>query len=120
MSYTAPTISASGLTFSQLQNLRPQGHLEALIAANSPSPFQAAAARAIVAAAPFQDFVGLIREYLRGAPMTNADANQRLLDYAVAFSLIATLLNEEGVLIANNTGTVGLVAGSNQQVRTFP
>lgn len=130
MSYTAPTITASGGTFAQLQSGGFPGQLELVIAANtgagcSLTQGQINAIRRVYS--PLMVSEGEktsehISDWVRGDPIASADIAQIILDKATVFAVVTTALNEIGVLQAANAGTLGTTttpAGVPVPVRTW-
>jgi hypothetical protein len=127
LAYTPPAITASGTTFAQWQTFGLVGHLEKLIAANTFTANQVIGLRYAETGKlqiVFDNARNLIEGYLRGEPMDNATAAQKLLDRAVMFSALATLMNEAGTLMAANQGTLSAMVKNPAQHqylhRTFP
>ena len=131
MAYTAPTITASGGTFAQLQTYGLIGQIEALITANtgagcSLTQGQINGIRRVMS--PLMVSEGEkagehVNDWLRGDPITAADFQQLVLDKATVFAVIATALNEIGTLQAANAGTLGVstsISGLQTPVRTWP
>jgi len=115
MAYTAPTITASGGTFAQLLTGGLKGQLELLIAANTGAGCfltqgQINQARNLLAyreVSPPVRAAGHLDDWLHGDPVPTATFAQQVLDYATVFALLATALNEIGVLCDANPGTLG-------------
>jgi hypothetical protein len=125
VSYTAPTITASGGTFAQLQALGLSGWLDLLATANSLTDAQRAELhRSALSNQIFLRAAGAVTNYTSGAPVATADIAAELLDLATVFSVVATALNEIGTLIDANPGTLTnkVIASSGMVVptRTFP
>lgn len=101
---TPPTANTTGLTAFQLATVRlaEQGQLQ----------------RA------WSDAQRLLVSIVEGAPIPIASENQRLLDYAVVFHLLATCLDEAATLVAANPGTISTAvnpaSGIPAQVQTLP
>ena len=126
MSYTTPTIAASGGTFAQLQAGGLSGQVERIIAANG---FSGRAVSLIRSgeSGQFQRLYGAAAEavsnYVRGVPMTTADANALLLDLATALKALLAATEEVATLVAANPGTIRqAITNPNHPTikRTFP
>ncbi len=127
MAYTAPSVTASSGTFAQLQAGGLAGQVELLITANSGLTARQITLARAARAGQFEDTVRagarLVDTFLRGDPIALAEAKQDLLDVAWAVSLLKAAVDEIGVLIDANAGTLTTKAtgiGDRQGVRTFP
>jgi hypothetical protein len=127
MSYTAPSITASGTTFAQMVSSGASGHLERIITANSFSAEQIRLLRAVKVGRLdiiYQKLAQFIRTWDEGDPIANTTAAKaRLTDLHTVFAVLNTLCTEAGVLIDGNAGTLGTAAtgiGGRIGHRTFP
>lgn len=127
MAYTAPTITASSGTFAQLQTGGLTNQLELLIAANSGlSQAQINLVRAFAKPDMVKNYQRIavhIDDFLHGDPVVYATFAASLLDYATAFTVLKTALDEIGTLAEANQGTLTTTStpiGLPRPVRTFP
>ena len=131
MSYTAPTITASGGTFAALQAGGLKGQIEAIITANtgagcSLTQGQINAIRRAMSpmlVSEGEKAAEHVSDWLQGDPIASADIAQTILDKATVFAVITTALNEIGALQAAHPGTLGSttnMAGIVTPVRTWP
>lgn len=127
MSYTAPTITASGGTWAEFKTYGFAGQIEAVIAANS---FNQAVINEIRAfrkgnsGLKIADINSAMNNYLHGLPVATADINTQLLNHATAVAALLTAINEANTLIAANPGTltttVNPALSGLQTVRVLP
>ena len=126
MSYTPPTITASSTTFALLKAGGLFGHLERLIDANSFTDGVKAEIRSAKSGGLDQILYEAqvhVEQYLRGAPISAAQLDSRLLDLATVFHAFQVLMDEAATLVAANHGTLRVRtanAGYAESYRTFP
>jgi hypothetical protein len=124
MAYTAPTFTASGTTFAQLQAGGVSGQLERLITANAGEPlsfFRSAKQGNLQEV--YRHVSKTVTEFLRGQPVVVSALETDLKNAHATFLALATLCNEIGVLIDANQGTLGQKTtgiGILEQHRTWP
>ncbi|HWE37719.1 MAG TPA: hypothetical protein VG406_14220 [Isosphaeraceae bacterium] len=123
MAYTSPTIKPSNTTFAQFRAGGFQGQLVRLADANAFPPAVRSLLLGRFEAIP-TGIAHIVDAFLRGDPVTTADANAKLLVYATALKAISAALEEINVLVDANPGSLKRVAGPGttgaRQVRTFP
>jgi len=112
MAYVSPTIAASSQTFANLRARGFHGYIASCIAAQS-NP----TARSVelcdnlvnrIAAGKVGDIAEeVVTTWTQGNPVSQANEDTNLQDLCFAFKLIATAIDEIGVLVDANTGTLG-------------
>lgn len=125
MAYTAPTITGSSATFSQLLKNGVSGHVKLLIAANTFTAAQASILRAMTggfADRAMQRYISAVRDYMQGDPTSQAASIQIILDFNTVFAALSAQAAELGVLVTANPGTLSTKAngvGHQQAYRKF-
>lgn len=125
MSYTAPTITPSSATFSDLRDGGHAAILGAVLAANA-APTAAALSMVNAGSTNGSDLVrirlvDLTSQYISGAPVDHDDIVPDLSDLAWVAAIHAQVANEIATLIDANPGTLGWspTQVQNRQVRTW-
>jgi hypothetical protein len=118
--YTPPTITASGTTFAQLRAGGASGHLERLIAAQSPP---LSGRMLSLCRAPKSGNLQFVYNQVRTVLEEFIDVKANLVQLQTVMAMLNTLCTEAGVLIDANPGTLGrTVNGVGNAVarRTWP
>jgi hypothetical protein len=109
MAYVSPTITPSGITYLQLQQVGFPGHIDLLITANAFSQAQINHIHSLVKQSDYgglRKFETLISNWLQQFPIATSDISQRILDHATAMKAILAVMEEEAALFAANPGAL--------------
>jgi hypothetical protein len=108
VSYTPPSLTASGTTFPQLQSAGFSGILSNISSANAFDLATNSLLFAIARTAAGPNMVPIADNFLSGQPMDLAALLARLGRYSSALHALAQAADELGTLMAANPGTLGV------------